>query len=115
MFGNILGMMGNYDSRKVGRDDYDWGFISTCRVTDGRKPYETAVEHAEYNGGSMVIVECYDSKEEAEKGHAKWVKTMTAKNLPAALRDCANAEVGQLCEALGSTMEFKRQKNKKRA
>src|SRR3989304_4613832 len=40
---------GNYEERRIGRDDYPWGFISTCRVSDGAKPYETAVEHGNYN------------------------------------------------------------------
>lgn len=113
MFGNIFGMMGNYENRKVGRDDFPWGFISTCSVTDGAHPYETAVEHTAYNDGKLVIVEAYDSKDDAELGHAKWVATMTAKKLPASLTDCANAEVSQMIVALGGDMKFKRGEKRK--
>ena len=91
---DFLGMVGNYDNRKVSRDDYSWGFISTISVTDGRKDFETAVEHKEYNQGSMIIVDCYSTKKKAEKGHKKWVKTM--ENPPDTLEDCANASVAQV-------------------
>ena len=116
MFGlNLLSMLHNYDIRKVGRDDFRWGFISTCRVTDGRKDYETAVEHKDYNGGAIVIVECYDTEQQAEDGHKRWVRTMTAKKLPQTLKDCANTEIAQLCKAVGSEMEFKRKAKKRKA
>lgn len=97
---NFLSDFGNYQDRKVGRDNYEWGFISTARVSNGRKPYETAVQHVEYNDGGMVIVECYDSKDEAALGHARWITTMTAEQLPETLVDCANAEIAQLCAAM---------------
>ena len=103
-FGNI----GNYEARKVSKDVFDWGFISTARVTDGEKPYETAVEHKSYNGGDMVIVESYDTKEEAEDGHKKWVKTMTSENLPESLIDCMNSEVSRFAVSLGAEKEFKK-------
>lgn len=107
MMFNFFEDMGNYSDRKVGRDNFDWGFVSTAKVSDGRKPYETAVEHKEYNDGDMVIVDCYDTKEEAEKGHAKWVANMTDKTLPEKLVDCANAEIAQLCNQF-SPMIFPR-------
>src|SRR5688572_17740829 len=105
---NFFQMGGTYESRKVARDDYGWGFISTAQVNDGSKPYETAVKHTDYNDGSMVIVENYDTKGEAQAGHAKWVTTMTAKTLPKTLVDCANADIAQMCEAIGGKMEFPR-------
>ena len=71
--------IGNYEDRKVARDDFKWGFISTARVSDGRKPFETAIKHPNYNKGSMVIVESYLTKQEALKGHAKWKTAMTGK------------------------------------
>lgn len=94
-------MAGTYESRKVGRDDFDWGFVSTAAVNDSSKPYETAVEHRSYNGGEMVIVEIYDTKEAAAKGHAKWVKTMTADTLPKVLRDVSTAGIAELLDAVG--------------
>ena len=79
-------MMGNYASRKVARFEKDDLMVSTCSVTDADKPYETAVAHPSYNDGKIVIVEDYNTVEEAQTGHDKWVKTMTAKKLPATLR-----------------------------
>lgn len=108
MFGDIAGMIGNYNSRKIGRDNFDWGFISTAYVTDGSKDYETAVEHKNYNGGSMVIVESYDGKEAAKKGHDKWIKIMTSKKLPTVLTDCSNSAISNLYEACGGETEFER-------
>lgn len=113
---NFFVMMGNYEDRKVARDEFSWGFISTVSVTDGEKTYETAVKHERYSkGGSMIIVENYDTKSEAEAGHAKWVKTMTAKKLPDKLVDCCNAGIAQLCKAFGSKqLEQKRRPARKR-
>lgn len=67
------------------RDDFPWGFVSTAAVTDGARPFETAVEHAEYNGGSM-----------------------TADELPAALTDCGNSEIQQMCNAFGDDATYPR-------
>jgi len=105
----FLSMAGNYEARVVGRDDFDWGFISTAKVNDGRKPYETAVEHNKYNNGEMVIVECYDTKTEAKEAHTKWVKTMTAKKLPTKLIDCNNSKIQQLCTELGGNLDYEYQ------
>ena len=85
--------MASPNARKVVRDTFDWGFISTVSVTDGRKTFETAIKHPEYNGGDMVIVDCYDTVEEAEAGHRAWVKTM--ENPPEELIDIANSEIQQ--------------------
>lgn len=103
---NFIGMEDDYDDRKVVRDDYEWGFISTVSVPDGRKDYETAVEHPDYRNGEMVIVDCYDTKEKALKGHAKWVKTM--ENPPSELTDCANSEIAQAIVSSEGEQVFKR-------
>ena len=104
MFQFIM-MAGNYENRKVGRDDFPWGFVSTAYVNDGVMDYETAVEHKDYNGGPIVIVENYATKDQAEAGHAKWVKTMTAKKLPKELRDCCNSELAQFANAIGGKFD----------
>lgn len=70
----FLNDMDNYDDRVVGRDEFDWGYISTAQVSDGRQPIETAIGHEEYNNGKLVIVEAYDTVEEAKVGHARWIK-----------------------------------------
>src|SRR5574337_620734 len=103
MFG-FLSMMGTYEDRKVCRDEFPWGFVSTCSVNDGEHPYETAVKHGEYcDGRGMVIVEAYDTREDAEAGHARWVSTMTAEVLPESLVDCQNSEVSRLLSAYAVT------------
>ncbi len=95
MYG-ISDMVGTYEERKVQLDEFDWGMVSTARVTDGTLPYETAVEHRDYADKDgqyrhMVIVENYATKEEALIGHSKWVALMTSDPLPEKLADCNNS------------------------
>lgn len=94
--------MFNYESRKVASWQNETGdqMVSTARVSDGNQPFETAFEHPEYNDGKIVIVEAYDTKEEAEAGHVRWLKVMTEGPLPDSLRECCNAGVAQLLGAL---------------
>jgi hypothetical protein len=101
-------MMGDYDHRKVGRLDKEGLMVSTARVTDGDKPYETAIKHPLYNKGGMIIVEAYSTKSDALIGHAKWEKTMTSKNLPKELADCCNSEVMQMMRDAGGKIVFKK-------
>ena len=108
---DLSGMMGNYEDRIVDRSEYEWGFISTCRVTDGSQPYETAVSSNEYakvedteNTDGMIIVEGYASPEAAQEGHDRWIKTMT-ESPPAELVDCCNAGIADLGTTFGC--EFK--------
>ena len=103
---SFMDMAGNLEDRKVGRYKEGDVFVSTVSVTDGREPYETAVGHPLYNDSSLVIVECYSTKGEAQAGHDRWVKTMTANELPDELRDCSNAGISQLVEGLGGDMVF---------
>ena len=102
---NFLVDSGNYASRKVGRDNFEWGFVSTAKVSDGTHPYETAVEHNKYGDGKMVIVAAYDTRAEAEAGHAAWVATMTTEPLPPVLRDCCNSGISQVCRAFGESLD----------
>ena len=88
----FLNDMENYESRCVDRFETDWGFISTARVSDGQKPFETGVKHNRYHDNRLTIVEAYDTVEEAKAGHERWVSTMTAAELPESLTDCENAE-----------------------
>lgn len=102
MFG-FLDMFGNYEDRKVGRyhDEATGVFVSTAWVNDSDPPWETAVEHPNYNGGKMVIVEHYHSREAAETGHEKWVQTMTTEPLPALLVDKSSHIFAELLDAVG--------------
>ncbi len=101
----------NYESRKVARWDSEdeTKMVSTCAVSDGRKPFETAVMHPSYNDGKAVIVECYDNTKDAQAGHDKWLNLMLTNKLPSALIDCANAEISQIIAAVDGDMVFERE------
>ena len=89
----FFSMTGNYEERKVARYTKDGVDISTAAVNDSSKPFETAIGHAQYNDGKWIIVELYDTKEEARKGHDKWIEIMTAKKLPAIIKDVGDCEI----------------------
>ncbi len=101
MFGNIWGMMGNLEERTVDRYELGDLIVSTVRVTDSILPWETGVSHPEYNSGKWVIVEKYESKEDAKEGHQRWVQKMTGETLPDELRDVADSEIGLLNDVFG--------------
>ena len=105
MFGFLLDAE-NYEDRMIDRGEFDWGFISTAKVSEGERPYETAVQSSDYGNADdledtngMIIVEAYDSAEDAQKGHNRWVKTMT-KNPPEELVDCLNSGWASLLETI---------------
>ena len=98
---------GNYEDRKVANFSNDDCTIDTCSASDGRQDYETAVKHILYNDNKWVIVEAYDTEEEAQKGHDKWVKIMSEKELPESLKDCQNAEISNLLDS--DDLIFKKQ------
>jgi len=87
----------DFAEREVAQYNQDSLFVDTCRVNDGKKPYETAVAFPLYNDGSMVIVEAYDTKEEAQAGHDKWVNIMLTCP-PDKLVDCQNGSIPFLCD-----------------
>lgn len=108
---DFFGMAGNYEARKVDsyNDDKTGLFISTARVTDGKQPFETAVGHPDYrDDGKLVIVEAYDTKAEAQRGHDKWLRLMTTEPLPDKLVDCCNAGLADFASALGSDFTYPR-------
>lgn len=106
----FMSMFGNYESRKIGRYDSDDLSVSTARVNDGNQPFETGVMHPDYNDGKWIIVDAYDTAEEAKEGHEMWVKIMTSDELPDTLEDCNNSKIQQLCTAMGEKPTFKRVK-----
>ncbi len=110
---DFFSMMGTHEARKVDNTVIKNCTVDTCSVNDGSQPFETGIQHPEYHDGKWVIVEAYDTKEDAQKGHDKWVKIMSAKKLPAKLVDCCNAEIAQFSNELGSDMEFARKVVKK--
>jgi len=93
-------MKNNYEERKIDRYEKDEITIDTCAVTDSDEPYETGIKHPKYKDGEWVIVEMYNSKEEAETGHNKWVKIMTSDNLPEELVDVSTCTVVKLLKLL---------------
>lgn len=95
---DFFSMVGNYEQRAVARFEEGHLIIDTCAVTDSTQPYETGVCHPAYNDGAWVIVELYDTKEEAQVGHDKWIKTMAADELPDSLRDVSSAGIAELCD-----------------
>ena len=72
----------SYEDRKVGRYEREDLKISTAEVSDCRQPYETAIFDEHYKKGDWMIVEHYDTIEEAKLGHDKWVNSMTSDNPP---------------------------------
>ena len=90
---DFLTMLDNYEDRKIAnhRDEQSGLAVDTARVSDASWSSETAVMHPLYNNGNWVVVEGYNNDAEAEKGHRKWVKTMTADTLPASLKESMEA------------------------
>jgi hypothetical protein len=95
MFYRIIAMGLNYEERMVARygPDASGLCVDTASVTDGAHPYETGVEHPDFDEGRWIIVEAYDTREDALAGHDRWVAIMTADVLPDVLVDCANSEI----------------------
>lgn len=89
----FMNMMGNHQERLVDRYEADGVIVDTCLVNDSDQPYETGIKHPCYNNSDWVIVELYDTKEEAQIGHNKWVKTITSKKLPKTLKDVSTTEI----------------------
>jgi hypothetical protein len=71
--------------------DDDRGVIDTVLNWDGKRPYETGIRHPDYAEGRWIIVEAYNTKEDAQKGHDEWVTRMTSDQRPEKLTDCNNS------------------------
>ena len=89
----FLEMTDNYEERKIDNTKIGECIIDTCSVNDSTEPYETGVAHPLYDDGEYVIVELYATKELAKKGHKKWVKIMSSKELPKELKDVSTSEI----------------------
>lgn len=86
----------NYEQRKVARFEQHDIIVSTAAVSDGSQPYETGVYHPRYNDGKCIIVEAYDTIEEARIAHVKWVAVFTNKKLPKTVVDVPNAYIARM-------------------
>ena len=72
-----------YNDRKVaktiiGASDLINEVIISTMATGDVAPYETAIKNPRYNEGHWCIVEFYDDRNEAEKGHKRWVETFSS-------------------------------------
>jgi len=108
LFG-YLDMAYNHEERCVGTYDKDGVFVDTSLVTDAHKPYETGIEHPLYNDGVMIIVEYYDTKEDAAEGHERWVKLLTSKELPSQIVDVSSCMAMNLIRGLDGEQVYERQ------
>jgi len=99
--------------RQVGRHIEGNLFVDTCQVSDSKQPYETAVAHPEYNKGDIVIVEMYDTPEQAYKGHEKWVKKMTKEKLPKHLKDVSTSGIASMGDMFGVNLNETYEREKK--
>lgn len=73
-FGGML-MNNDYESRVVKNTESDDFEVDTCYCND-TGIYETGITSKKLNDEKWIIVDEYRTKEEAKKGHAKWVKHM---------------------------------------
>lgn len=108
---NFFRDIDNYETRRIGKwvNEDATSMVSTACVSDGQQPYETAFQHPDYNDGEMVIVEAYDTKDQAIAGHERWLKIMQTDPLPDHLEDCANSEIASLLD--GKMLHPRVQKN----
>jgi len=106
---SVFEMIDTYEDRKVDRYDGEDGlFISTALVTDSKQPYETGICHPAYNDGEMVIVEMYDTKEDSQVGHDRWVLKMTAEELPSELIDVSTSMTAKFSDIVDDDWRIKR-------
>lgn len=103
-----FGMISTYEARKVSNYQDEILHIDTCLVTDSDKSYETGICHTSYNDNDWIIVELYDTKEEAQVGHDKWLKIMTAKKLPKILKDESDNIFAEMCRGSGDEMVYEK-------
>lgn len=96
MLFDFLKMAGNYEERKVARYQEGNLTVSTCRVCDSKFAFETVVAHSAYKEGNFIVVENYNTVEEAEGGHERWVKRMTRGTLPESLTEVGGNKLLEL-------------------
>lgn len=100
----------DYESRKVDRyDDPSGFFVSTafCEDNPPGTPFETGIRDKRYHH-SVIIVETYKTREAAQAGHNRWVKTML-ENPPVELVEVGKNDIAKLCEAFNGVSRYQRQ------
>ena len=93
-------MNDDYESRLVDNTLINDAVIDTVAINDSKKPFETGIKHPSYNDGKWVVVELYNTKEEAQAGHDKWV-AIFKKGLPDSLTDVNESIIGDFAENMG--------------
>lgn len=98
----------NLNQRIIARYENDKSklMVSTARVSDGFKPIETAISHPRYNGGKLMIAEAYETVEQAQLGHAKWVGYMNQEKLPELILDAINCVPAQCIVEAEGKLEY---------
>ena len=98
------GMLYNrdYENRKVmryGKDDED--LVIDTAYTPDTGYYETGIIDKRYGTDDWIIVEEYETKKEALKGHNRWVKLMTGEKIPKELESVHEEGIFKLNEKYG--------------
>ncbi len=87
----LSGLFGDHTCLERHEEHDDSGnlalIVSTVQASDTDHKYETAISHIDINPEQWVIVEEYDTLEEATTGHQKWIETMTGDEPPESLED----------------------------
>ena len=99
MLFDFLSMADDREERKIANTEINGATIDTCAVTDSNNPYETAISHPNYRNGHWIVVQEYNSKEEAKLGHSEWVEKFTDK-LPEEVVDVSTCEIAQFVNSL---------------
>ena len=103
---SLLSLFGEKD--EVARDETGDVIVDTCYRSETGM-FETGVSHPQYNSGKWIIVEEYETREQARAGHDKWLAVMTADELPDTLVDVSTAwAAGMLRELEPDLLTFHR-------
>ncbi len=97
---DFLDMQGTYKDRLVENTKINSAEVDTVMVTDSAEPYETGISHPQYNDGSWVIVEMYNTKKEAKEGHKRWVEVFSKDELPVKLEDVSTSNIAELLKTV---------------
>lgn len=101
----MFDMLFNIEERRVGFYETENFKISTVRVTDADKNYETGIKHEDFNDNRYIIVEEYDTFDQAQDGHNEWVqKLINTKSKDLVLKDISSS-VWKKLEELSSENE----------
>ena len=87
-------MAGNHEERLVARYEEEF-IVDTCAVTDSDMAFETGIKHPDYNDGGWIIVESYNTRDEAADGHGRWVRLILS-NPPDELVETGGAFAGMM-------------------